>query len=75
MLLLVRTKTSKFLKIFEKIFIRGSGISDSFLTFNLASCGPLNAVRGRFSSEELPFSLGGFLGRLVRGPILIEDFI
>lgn len=39
------------------------------LTFNRANCGPLNAVRGRFSSFALlPFSIGGFFGRLVRGP-------
>lgn len=39
-------------------------------TFNRANWGPLNAVRGRFSSDELPFSLGGFFGRLVRGPVI-----
>lgn len=37
-------------------------------TFNLANCGPLNAVLGRFSSTGVPFSLGGFFGRLARGP-------
>lgn len=40
------------------------------ITFNLASCGPLKAVLGRFSSGTGPFSPGGFFGRLVRGPLI-----
>lgn len=38
------------------------------LTLSRANCGPLNAVRGLLSSVGVPFSLGGFFGRLVRGP-------
>lgn len=40
-------------------------------TFSLANCGPLNAVRGRFSSLVL-FSPAIFRGRRIRGPKYCE---
>lgn len=42
-------------------------------TFSLANCDPLNAVRGLLSSAtvgDVPFSLAGFFGLRVRGPIV-----
>lgn len=39
-------------------------------TLSLANCGPLNAVRGRFSSFAA-LSVVGFFGRLARGPVIL----
>lgn len=56
-----------------KLFFEQFFLMFIVITFNLANCGPLNAVLGRFSSGTGPFSPGGFFGRLVRGP-LKENF-
>lgn len=44
-----------------------------WITLSLASCGPLNAVLGRFSSFVF-FSVG-FFGRLARGPASFWRFV
>lgn len=68
--------------VLGELVLRGAGKVRSFrdravggmfkgITFNRASWGPLNAVRGRFSSAAAALaalSLGVFLGLLVRGP-------